>query len=103
MEKDPVSMTCLATGSPNPEIQWFRRGIQIQEDHKGVELFPSDGRMVILSVKSTDHGPYICKAINPAGEVNQDILLTVIGEESGKFEMILIIRLLKDFTVSSTF
>lgn len=79
VEGDKVEMKCYASGSPKPQIVWYKRSLEITEEDTGVQT-TEDGTIIIDSVKDTDHGPYTCKAINPAGEASQDILLKVIGK-----------------------
>ena len=35
-ENSPITMQCVATGSPTPEIQWFRKGIKIDAGQPGI-------------------------------------------------------------------
>lgn len=77
IEDERLELRCTATGSPQPEIQWFRHGVAVQNEN-GVRIYP-DGRLIIESVKDRDQGPYVCRAVNSAGESSQDIMITVVG------------------------
>ena len=58
-------MSCEASGSPQPDIHWYRRGELIDGSTDGVTI---DGnRLVLDAVKGDEHGAYLCKATNPAG------------------------------------
>jgi hypothetical protein len=70
-------MHCDASGSPTPEIHWFRRGSRIGADTLGVRV---EGNKLILSnVQNAEHGAYMCRAVNPAGVDEEVLKLTVIG------------------------
>ncbi len=60
VENNRVEMMCHASGSPQPEITWYRRGTAITDQTEGARVF-SDGRLVLTSVDSSDHGQYICR------------------------------------------
>lgn len=38
-----------------------------------------EDRLIFSSVGKADHGPIMCKAVNPAGEDSIDVRLTVVG------------------------
>lgn len=49
-------MRCDASGSPTPEIHWYRRGSRIGTDTAGVRV---EGNKLILSnVQNAEHGMF---------------------------------------------
>ncbi|KAG9354593.1 hypothetical protein JZ751_001306, partial [Albula glossodonta] len=69
-----VSLRCEAEGVPEPEITWYRNGLQ---------LAPGNGLRVdrhlleIQGVQVADSGIYTCKVSNIAGQVDRTFRLTV--------------------------
>ena len=57
-----VTLTCIATGNPQPTIAWYRDGSEI----------PGEGSpfLVIEEVELSDRGVYWCTAVNTEGSVS---------------------------------
>ncbi|NXP36803.1 NCAM2 protein, partial [Leiothrix lutea] len=60
---EAITLFCRATGSPPPEISWYRNGKLIEEKKKYV-LRGSNTQLTIRKKKNIDAGPYICNAKN---------------------------------------
>lgn len=69
------------TGTPKPEIKWYRGEKQLQEDsHILIESLP-DGtqRLTLKNVEAADSAEYRCMASNEYGDVWSDVTLAVKG------------------------
>ena len=62
-----VSFTCIASGSPQPLIRWYKDGTPLQERAGHVLLFEE--------VALSDRGFYHCTATNARGAVTSDPVL----------------------------
>ncbi len=75
---DPIILSCLAEGTPVPEILWYR-------DNELVHTSPSlavanDGtELRISSIRQEDIGDYTCAAKNGQGSVRHTTKLVVAG------------------------
>lgn len=91
-EHDNVTLSCRATGSPVPNIEWIFKEKVIANISSGlanmnrrqliIKHVNSLSNLTILAVTMSDSGIYICKAKNGAGEVFTNISLNVIKVES---------------------
>ncbi|KAL2311576.1 hypothetical protein Nmel_003303, partial [Mimus melanotis] len=73
---EAITLFCRATGSPPPEISWYRNGKLIEENEKYV-LRGSNTQLTIRDIKNIDAGPYICNAKNKAGNDKKQTFLQV--------------------------
>ncbi|XP_061483879.1 neural cell adhesion molecule 2 isoform X2 [Rhineura floridana] len=73
---ESIVLFCRATGSPEPEISWYRKGKNIEENDKYV-LKSSNTELTIRDIKNIDAGPYICEAKNKAGKMTNQTFLQV--------------------------
>ncbi|XP_062982814.1 neural cell adhesion molecule 2 isoform X1 [Elgaria multicarinata webbii] len=73
---EAITLFCRATGSPEPEINWYRKGKRIEENEK-YALRGSNTELTIRDIKNIDAGPYICEARNKAGKVTNQTFLQV--------------------------
>nr|XP_008105844.1 PREDICTED: neural cell adhesion molecule 2 isoform X2 [Anolis carolinensis] len=73
---EAITLLCRATGSPEPEINWYRKGKHIEENDKYV-LRGSNTELTIRDIKNIDAGPYICEARNKAGRMTNQTFLQV--------------------------
>ena len=69
-EGSQVSISCLATGTPNPDVTWIRNG-QVKSTGKNSAV------LTFSSINRTDDGQYTCKANNSAGSKQEQIVLLV--------------------------
>lgn len=92
--KDNVTLTCRVRGSPM-EIHWLfnKRNINLNDKRIKVatyseaarangretnEIFTSD--LTIVNLRSSDKGTYVCKALNPGGHDEADIIFDISSE-----------------------
>ncbi|CAI5772699.1 neural cell adhesion molecule 2 isoform X1 [Podarcis lilfordi] len=73
---ESITLFCRAMGSPEPEINWYRKGKRIEENEKYV-LRGSNTELTIRDIKNIDAGPYICEARNKAGKMTNQTFLQV--------------------------
>ncbi|XP_072709064.1 neural cell adhesion molecule 2 [Ciconia boyciana] len=73
---EAITLFCRATGSPPPEISWYRNGKLIEENEKYM-LRGSNTELTIRDIKNIDAGSYICNAKNKAGNDKKQAFLQV--------------------------
>uniref|UniRef100_A0A8D0EE62 Neural cell adhesion molecule 2 n=1 Tax=Salvator merianae TaxID=96440 RepID=A0A8D0EE62_SALMN len=73
---EAITLFCRATGSPEPQINWYRKETRIEENDKYV-LRESNTELTIREIKNIDAGPYICEARNKAGKMTNQTFLQV--------------------------
>ncbi|EGT49285.1 hypothetical protein CAEBREN_29721 [Caenorhabditis brenneri] len=76
---EPLVITIPFTASPQPDISWTKEG---GKPLAGVETTDSQTKLVIPSTRRTDSGPVKIKAVNPYGEAEANIKITVIDKPS---------------------
>lgn len=69
-EGSVVSITCTASGTPDPDVKWIRNG-KIKSKGKKTAL------LTFNNVNRTDDGQYKCQANNLAGDIENYIELVV--------------------------
>ncbi|XP_063154493.1 hemicentin-1 [Candoia aspera] len=74
---NPVSLVCLANGTPTPTISWLKDG-QTLSTNFHVTFENQKMGLRILKSEIDDTGRYTCIASNEAGEVNQRFTLKVL-------------------------
>ncbi|ESO88860.1 hypothetical protein LOTGIDRAFT_125492, partial [Lottia gigantea] len=72
---EPVELTCTATGSPTPTIEWFRGNDQPVQSSVSVV----NGVFRIESATKSDESEYYCKATNSAGMAQVRTIVYVTG------------------------
>ncbi|KAG8556200.1 hypothetical protein GDO81_017963 [Engystomops pustulosus] len=77
VEKNPVTLTCEASGIPPPKITWYKDGYPITSDPTYQVM---SGGMILrfLHTALSDAGRYQCVASNTAGEKSRNFLLSVL-------------------------
>ena len=65
-----VSITCTASGKPDPDVQWIRNG-NVESSVKKTAV------LTFSSINRTDDGQYTCKANNSAGNDEKHVTLVV--------------------------
>ncbi|CAI4229355.1 unnamed protein product [Auanema sp. JU1783] len=73
----PTSIPCRVKGTPTPTVTWSYDGRPISINNKEYTI-TQDNTLIIHSPKKINQGRYTCTAMNPAGESDQSISLTVI-------------------------
>lgn len=74
---EPLIITIPYTASPQPDISWTREG---GKPLAGVETTDSQTKLVIPSTRRSDSGPVKIKAVNPYGEAEANIKITVVDK-----------------------
>ncbi|KAM9391508.1 hemicentin-1 [Pholidichthys leucotaenia] len=69
-----VTLRCEAHGVPEPEITWYKNGLQLAA---GNGLKMDHHQLEIMGVQMGDSGTYTCKVSNVAGQVDRTFRLTV--------------------------
>ncbi|KAL2301372.1 hypothetical protein Nmel_011943 [Mimus melanotis] len=67
---EPLSLHCLAEGSPKPSVAWALPGGQVLERPRasGRFLLLENGTLLIRPASAQDSGQYLCRASNAAGD-----------------------------------
>ncbi|XP_062447296.1 hemicentin-2 [Rhea pennata] len=67
--RQPVTLRCLATGTPPLQLSWWKDGV----------LLPATGHLFqIEKADLMDEGVYSCVAVNLAGQDKQDVMVKVL-------------------------
>ena len=73
-ERNNVTLTCNATGNPEPQFSWFKDK-DLVEYNKRIYLSANNSLLTITDVNRNDSGGYLCVAHN---EVGNDTSIIVI-------------------------
>ena len=73
-ERNNVTLTCNATGNPEPQVSWFKDK-DLVESTKRIYLSANNSLLTITDVNRNDSGGYLCVAHN---EVGNDTSIIVI-------------------------
>ncbi|XP_044243814.3 hemicentin-1 isoform X3 [Ursus arctos] len=68
-------LNCEVKGDPAPTIQWSRKGVDIEINHRIRQLV--NGSLAIYGTVNEDAGDYTCVATNDAGVVERSMNLTL--------------------------
>uniref|UniRef100_A0A8C3MFY6 Uncharacterized protein n=1 Tax=Geospiza parvula TaxID=87175 RepID=A0A8C3MFY6_GEOPR len=76
---EPLSLHCLAEGSPRPRVAWTLPGGRVLEQPQlsGRLLLLDNGTLVIAAASPHDTGSYLCRAHNDAGDSSLTIPVVV--------------------------
>ena len=69
-EGSSVNISCTASGTPDPDVQWIRNGMIRSSGKKTAFL-------TFSSINRTDDGQYTCRANNSAGNDENHVTLVV--------------------------
>uniref|UniRef100_A0A1I7TK31 Ig-like domain-containing protein n=1 Tax=Caenorhabditis tropicalis TaxID=1561998 RepID=A0A1I7TK31_9PELO len=87
-EGDMLTLQCVVSGEPFPEIIWEKDGVVLQKDDRITMRIALDGTATlrIRSAKKSDIGQYRVTAKNEAGSASSDCKVTVTeqGEQPSK-------------------
>ena len=67
-EGDNVTLSCNATGNPNPTILWTKDGSPMSSNSR-ISLSADNKQLTVTYVSRTDSGEYRCIAENSIGNV----------------------------------
>ena len=82
---DHLSLFCKSSGTPKPEISWFRDGFPIQAGENGdtlsgnVRVHVEGDSLRIYHVSRRDAGVYVCRASNSVGEDSHSFKVVLQG------------------------
>ena len=69
-----VTLTCNATGNPEPVLSWFKDENLVKSSRR--ISFPADSKLLkITNVYRTSSGKYLCVALNEVGNASLKIAL----------------------------
>lgn len=77
---DPLILTCLAEGTPTPEILWFRDEELVQPSVSHLAVTNDGTELRIASIRPEDVGDYKCVARNGQGLDQHTTKLVVAGK-----------------------
>ncbi|XP_013862624.1 hemicentin-1 isoform X1 [Austrofundulus limnaeus] len=69
-----VILSCEAQGVPEPEVTWYKNGLQLAS---GNRLRIDRHQLEIMGIQTTDGGTYTCKVSNVAGQVDRTFRLMI--------------------------
>ena len=71
-EGNNITLSCNASGDPEPTISWFRGGSVLTRDDARIFLGADSKQLTITSIKRNNTGEYRCVANNSAGNATSD-------------------------------
>ncbi|NXP20674.1 IGS10 protein, partial [Scytalopus superciliaris] len=76
---EPLSLHCLADGSPKPSTAWTLPGGRVlaRPQVSGRHLLLENGTLVIRAATAHDTGNYVCRAHNDAGDSSVTVPVTI--------------------------
>ncbi|XP_052377797.1 striated muscle preferentially expressed protein kinase-like isoform X1 [Oncorhynchus keta] len=79
LEGDPITLSCLPTGSPHPHISWMKDKKPLQIDARMNITSCPDGRQLLMIMTTTkkDAGLYECVATNLLASVSSSCILSL--------------------------
>ena len=76
-----LTLHCPATGVPQPDIQWSRRGEEIVfVSEPNLRVKDAGREMQLFNAHLPDDGSYTCTATNTAGTASKQFKVNVIGK-----------------------
>ncbi|VDN31985.1 unnamed protein product, partial [Cylicostephanus goldi] len=82
-EDSSITLSCPATGKPEPKITWQKDGEMLHPDNissviKSAQMVGSE--IKIARIKQHDTGRFTCEASNKAGTSEQDVIVNVMSQ-----------------------
>lgn len=74
-----VTLEAEYTGTPNPEVKWFKNGKEI--DSKDIVTKDTVTRLVIKQTTKKTTGKYEIRVVNEAGEARTSGSVTITGKK----------------------
>lgn len=89
-EDEQITLTCKATGKPQPESTWLKDDKPLSPN-ENTEISVDGDVRTLKVIKSTlsDAGKYTCEAVNPAGVAKTTCKVKVEGTLNNKFLFLL--------------
>ncbi|XP_051980649.1 titin-like, partial [Xyrauchen texanus] len=103
-EGSDVKFQYRVTGSPLPDVQWFKGGFQIKSSQTCSVVSNPDGSgfLTMNVIQQKDSGLYTCKAFNPFGEASCSAELIVFHKNVSVFHQQQLVQEQKSYKVSMT-
>ncbi|XP_030637588.1 striated muscle preferentially expressed protein kinase [Chanos chanos] len=79
LEGDPVTLSCLPAGSPNPKVVWMKDKKPLEVDDRMNLMASPDGRQLLMIMNTTkkDAGLYECVATNPLASATSSCTISL--------------------------
>ena len=77
-EGNNITLSCNASGDPEPTISWFRGGSVLTSDDSRIFLGADSKQLTITSIKRNNTGEYRCVANNSAGNATSDAAKLIV-------------------------
>uniref|UniRef100_A0A8C4YJZ0 Ig-like domain-containing protein n=1 Tax=Gopherus evgoodei TaxID=1825980 RepID=A0A8C4YJZ0_9SAUR len=83
LDENEAVFECTVTGSPTPQVQWFKENTCITADGRSYLVTAEKGShcLKIQNVGHSDSGTYRCKAVNSVGETICKSSLVVLDSQ----------------------
>ncbi|CAJ0583049.1 unnamed protein product, partial [Mesorhabditis spiculigera] len=78
IEGDTATISCAASGHPEPVVSWLRNGVRLETGITGVRYHAEGPTLKVVDSRSSDSGIYVCSATNEAGQAQQAYTLEVL-------------------------
>ena len=81
LEENSAMLKCKVVGEPEPDIHWYKDGVELKNSRKYKLDFPDDDVAVLIVKETTldDAGEYTCKAVNSSGTEESHAEIIVEG------------------------
>ena len=77
MEGENITLSCNATGNPEPSISWIKDGFPINSNFR-ITFSQDNKRLRITNISRTDSGEYQCMARNRVGNDTSNSKVNVL-------------------------
>ena len=76
-----LTLTCLVSGTPHPNIRWIRQGRALTfVSNPNLQIIDKGRQLQIVNAQLIDIGSYTCEASNVAGNASKEYSVSVLGE-----------------------
>uniref|UniRef100_A0A8C2EW47 Ig-like domain-containing protein n=1 Tax=Cyprinus carpio TaxID=7962 RepID=A0A8C2EW47_CYPCA len=101
-EGSEVKFQYRVTGTPFPDVQWFKSKSQIKSSQTCSVVSNPDGTgfLIMNNIQQSDSGLYTCKAVNPFGEASCSAELIVSHKKVSVFHKQQLVQEQKSYKVS---
>lgn len=83
IENSTLTLSCPATGKPDPTIEWLKDGERLTPDTVGEQITSAQivGNDLRIAISKVPHsGRFTCEAKNKAGLAEQDVTVYVMSK-----------------------